>query len=437
MSAPAIGRYQLARKLANGGMGEVFLAHALGAAGFRVEVVLKRLFSHLAEHPDAVRMFQDEAHVLASLNHPNIPQVYDLAYSEGHWYLAIEFVPGQTLADVCRAGSRASRPIPLDTTASLLIQLCDALHHAHERCDGTGQPLRIVHRDVTPQNVMVTPDGFAKLLDFGVARIASRADTQGGGLKGTLAYMSPEQVKGQRLDKRSDVFSLGVILYELTTGRRLFRGSDVELMTQIVERDVPAPSSWLPHYPPELERIVMTALARDRSRRWPSAAHLGRALEELTAQLGIGSTHRSVARYYDSLFGNRERRVPSSGHHSPITAKVRTAQAPAPTPVTGTQPPVSAASGTRPPVSGTRPPVTGTRPPGTLPPAPPPPARPASGRQRPVGLNEVQSLRQVPADHSAPVSQGPSAVRLPTQPPLGDPDDAPLMLGTPKRRGRT
>src|SRR4029079_3474231 len=152
-------------------------------------------------------------------------------------------------------------------------QLCDALHHAHERCDDEGRALRIVHRDVTPHNLMITPDGFAKLLDFGVARTA-REESKGGSLKGTLAYMAPEQVRGQRLDKRSDVFSVGVILYELTTGRRLFSGSEIDVMPAMLERDVTPPSVHVPGFPPELERILLTALSRDRTRRFPSAQHL-------------------------------------------------------------------------------------------------------------------------------------------------------------------
>ncbi len=312
MVSEAVGRYRLQRKLASGNMGEVFLAEYLGEAGFRRFVVIKRLFPHLAHHAEAVRMFQDEAHVLSLLNHPNIPQVYDLGYLDGHWYLAIEHVPGHTLAELCAAGARAAVPMPLEVVVAALEQLCDALHHAHERNDAEARPLHIVHRDVTPSNLMVTPDGYAKLLDFGVAR-TRRDESKGGPIKGTLAYMAPEQVRGQRLDKRCDVFSVGVILYELTTGRRLFYGGEVQMMTAIVERDVTAPSAWVPGYPPELERIVMTALARDRSRRYASAHHLARDLEEYVASHGLVATHQSLARYYARVFTQSERRERGSG----------------------------------------------------------------------------------------------------------------------------
>jgi eukaryotic-like serine/threonine-protein kinase len=323
MVVEAVGRYGLQRKLASGNMGEVFLAEYAGDASFRKRVVVKRLYRHLQHHPEAVRMFQDEAHVLSCLSHPNIPQVYDLGYADGHWFLVIEHVPGHTLSELCSAATRMGAAMPLDAVVSVIEQLCDALHHAHERNDDHGRPLRIVHRDVTPYNVMITPDGFAKLLDFGVARTA-REESKGGSLKGTLAYMAPEQVRGQRLDKRSDVFSAGVILYELTTGRRLFSGSEIDVMTSIVERDVAPPSISVPGFPPELERILLTALSRDRTRRFPSAQHLARALEELAVSLGVIATHQSLARFYQMVFSEAERRERSTGTYGPAAVAVQT-----------------------------------------------------------------------------------------------------------------
>jgi serine/threonine-protein kinase len=200
---------------------------------------------------------------------------------------------------------------------SAVEQLCDALHHAHERNDDEGRPMRIVHRDVTPHNVMITPDGFAKLLDFGVAHTA-RDDAQPSAVRGTLAYMAPEQVRGQRIDKRSDVFAVGVLLYELTTGRRLFAGSEVEVMTAIVERDVPPPSHFVPGYPAALEQVVMTALLRDRGRRYPSALHLVRALEEYALSVGVSPNHQALARYYQQVFREEERVARGHGSYRPI-----------------------------------------------------------------------------------------------------------------------
>lgn len=391
MVVDAVGRYKLLRKLANGNMGEVFLAEYTGEAGFVRRVVVKRLFAHLARHPEALRMFQDEARVLASLNHPNIPQAYDLGFAFGHWYLVIELVPGHTLAELCSASARAGIPMPLDAVVSALEQLCDALHHAHERCDDEGRPLRVIHRDVTPHNVMITPEGFAKLLDFGVAHTA-REESRGGTLKGTLAYMAPEQVRGQRLDKRSDVFSVGVMLYELTTGRRLYSGSDIEIMTAIAEHDVAPPSTWLPGYPLDLESIVLTALARERSRRYPSALHLARALEEYTVSLGAVSTHQSLSRYYQQVFGQDQRSHGVSGR-----------------PITMNPPPVPAG------------PVTNVR--------MSPSSRPTSAGL--LRARELGALQGPPPFEEISVPPVPHALHLPG---ADDPwDDAPHLLSRPKK----
>jgi serine/threonine protein kinase len=387
MVVEAVGRYRLHKKLANGNMGEVFLAEYGGEAGFRRRVVVKRLYQHLAHHTEAVRMFQEEAHVLSALNHPNIPQVYELGYADGHWFLVIEHVPGFTLAELCSAGARESVPMPFDAVVSAVEQLCDALHHAHERNDHDGRPLRIVHRDVTPHNLMITPDGFAKLLDFGVAHTV-RGDSNNGTLKGTLAYMAPEQVRGQRIDKRSDVFSVGVLLYELTTGRRLFFGGEVEVMTAIVERDVVPPSHWVPGYPAELEQIVLTALSRDRGRRYPSALHLARALEEYALSTGVIPNHQALARHYQVVFRDEERSARGHSSYRPIQM----------------QPPTHGAAV----------------------------AHQLSARPGQGTMESLQALRTVPPPERA-LPEAPQALKLPTDPEELSLDDPPLVLLRPKR----
>jgi serine/threonine protein kinase len=296
------GRYELLRKIAAGGMAEIFLARQWGEGGFFRDVVIKRLFLHLAEHPQALRMFQDEARLLAELCHPNIPQVFELGFVDGYWYIAMEHVAGFSLADICRAGAKLNRAMPLPVALGILIQTCEALHHAHERHDREGRPLRIVHRDVTPHNVMVTLDGVVKVMDFGVAQTAARLEAEQGAVRGTYAYMAPEQVRGLPLDKRADVFGLGVVLYELTTESRLYRGSDIEAMTAIVERDAPLPSSRRADYPAELEAIVMGALTRDRAQRTPSAAHLVLALEQFTLRQQMLCVPRVIARHVRHLY---------------------------------------------------------------------------------------------------------------------------------------
>ncbi len=316
-----IGRYELLHKIAAGGMAEIFLARQWGQGGFFRDVVIKRLFPHYAEHEHALRMFQDEARLLSELSHPNIPQVYDLGYSDGYWYLAMEYLRGVSLADLCRAAAKASKPMPLAVAIGIVHQVCMALHHAHERRDREGRALRIVHRDVTPHNIMISLDAVVKVLDFGVAQTTARMDTDAGVVRGTYAYMGPEQVRGKPLDKRADVFAVGVILYELTTGRRLFRGSDIQVMTQIVEQDVPPPSRILSNYPPELEQVVQSALARDRGKRAPSAAHIALALDQFCMRHGLVTGPLVIAHYVRTLFpyeqaaeqGMGIARVPSPG----------------------------------------------------------------------------------------------------------------------------
>jgi serine/threonine protein kinase len=242
-------------------------------------------------------MFQDEARLLAALSHPNIPQVYEVGSADGYWFIAMEYVDGPTVADAVQLGVRNGIPLPVPVAIGVVMQTCEALHHAHERTDRARRPLRIVHRDVTPQNVMLTRDGVAKLMDFGIASTAARKESDAGAVRGTFSYMAPEQIRARPLDKRADVFALGVILYELSTGTRLFRGSDVQVMTQVVEQDVPPPSSRVADYPADLEQIVMHALARDRSRRVPSTAHLAQRLEELAQRNGILVGPRAVARW--------------------------------------------------------------------------------------------------------------------------------------------
>jgi serine/threonine-protein kinase len=283
-------------------MAEIYLARQWGEGGFFKDVVIKRLFRHLAEHQKALSMFQYEARLLAELSHPNIPQVYELGYEEGTWFLAMEFVEGATVADLWRGGSRVRQRMPLPVAAGVVLQACEALHHAHECRDRAGRPLRIVHRDVTPHNTMLTRDGIAKVMDFGVAQTAARRDTEHGAVKGTFSYMAPEQVRARPLDKRADVFALGVILYELTTGARLYRGNDVQVMTAIVEQDAPPPSTLIPDYPADLEEIVMAALQRNRGARLPSAAHMALALEDFAVRNGVTIGPRAIAQYYRLVF---------------------------------------------------------------------------------------------------------------------------------------
>lgn len=299
----SFGRYRLIRKLAAGGMAEIFLAHLEGPAGFDKEVVVKRLFPHYAANSAVLRLFQDEARVAADLNHPNVAHIYELGCTDGQWYIAMEHVPGRDLTEVCRRGVRARDFLPLAHSVRIVCQACEGLHYVHTKVDRAGVPLGLVHRDVTPANLLLTFDGIVKILDFGIARTAARPDTDPGALKGTLAYMSPEQVRGEPVDARSDLFSLGVILYELTLGTRLFRGTETEIMRRITEDPIPNPRARDPRFPAELEQIVMRALEKDRNQRYPNVATLQWDLEDFCARRGLHSNAVRLAQYLRKLFG--------------------------------------------------------------------------------------------------------------------------------------
>ncbi len=313
MAEPAqsrVGGYRIIRKLAVGGMAEIFLARLEAGHGFTKQVVLKRLLPHLGEDPNFIAMFLHEARLAAGLSHPNIAQVFDIGESEGRLHYAMEYVHGPDLRDVAKrmhARSQASgEPPPLDLVVGVCIGVAAGLHYAHTARDGAGRALAIVHRDVTPSNVVVTYGGVAKLLDFGVAKakFEGRESTAVGVLKGKLPYMSPEQIDASRLlDGRSDVFSLGVMLWELTTLHRLYRcGSYLETMRRITQQDAPPPSSVRADYPSDLEAIVVRALARDRDDRYASAFELQRELEQFALAHQLVVSGSRIAERMADLF---------------------------------------------------------------------------------------------------------------------------------------
>lgn len=265
-----IGRYPVVRKLATGGTSEVFL-------GRRPEggpVALKRLFPHYAAHPAMAAMFQHEARVLAAMDHPAIPRALAHGRDGSTWFLAMEHVPGVDLATLVRAG-----PLPLEAALAAVLQLLEALDHAHSRRDEEGVPLALVHRDVTAANVLVTRDGAAKLIDFGLAVSRCHPGEPGGSLRGTVGYVAPEAITGEStVDARADLFAAGVVLYELTTGVRPFRGSVLEVMHAVVEGETPSPASERVGYPAALARVVQRALARWPEERFASALEMGEAV---------------------------------------------------------------------------------------------------------------------------------------------------------------
>ncbi|QSQ19507.1 protein kinase [Pyxidicoccus parkwayensis] len=298
-----IGRYQLARKLAAGGMAEVFLAKAEGPGGFEKTLVLKRILPHLAEDPSFVEMFLDEAKLAARLEHPNIVQVFDFGQVDGAWFLAMEYIDGPTVRRFVRRG--VEQPLPPALCAKLVALAAEGLAYAHDSRDpATGESLGLIHRDVSPANILVSLQGAVKVVDFGIAKAAGQGHrTQAGVLKGKLAYMPPEQLQLKPLDRRVDIYALGMVLYELLTGRRPFQASSQAAVVQAVLSEPFTPASqWRPDLPPALLKVLDRALAKDRDKRYPDCRAMQAELERFVLSTGepvgayqIGQLARQVA----------------------------------------------------------------------------------------------------------------------------------------------
>lgn len=274
-----VGRYVVRRKIAEGGMAEIFLAASRGPEGFEKEVVIKRIRSPLADDPSFVQMFISEARVASKLNHPNIVHIFDFDQHADSYYLAMEYVRGKSLAEIQRRTRERGRQLPAVLAAQVGLEVARGLAYAHRMTDH-GQPLNLVHRDVTPHNILVSYDGSVKLTDFGIAKAGNRATTAGM-LKGKFAYMSPEQSRGDPVDARTDIFALGITLWELLTQGKLFDGdSDVAVLRAVQERPIESPASINPGVDAELDGIVLHALVRDPARRFQNAHEFERALQQ-------------------------------------------------------------------------------------------------------------------------------------------------------------
>lgn len=283
-----LGRYEVLGQLAAGGMAEILLARLSGPGDFRRAVVIKRVLRSYATNASFVRMFLHEARIVAALRHPNLVHVQELGEEDGEPFLVMEYVAGENAASLLKRCTVANEPLDPRLAAHLVAETCAGLHVAHELTDDDGEPQNLVHRDVSPQNVLVSYDGHVKLVDFGVALVERRPNlTEPGELKGKLAYMSPEQGRGLPLDRRSDLFSLGIVLYELSTGRRLFqRPSAARCIDAICREPVVPPSRVvLGSYPAALEAIVMRALSKDPDDRYRTAAEMRLALLDLVREL--------------------------------------------------------------------------------------------------------------------------------------------------------
>jgi serine/threonine protein kinase len=297
-----IGRYTITSHLASGGMAELFIARQEAVGGFEKDLVLKMLQAHYAENPRVVRMFLDEARLAAKLNHQNIVHVYDVSEADGIRYIAMEYIHGETVTDIVRRSIARGGFLPIEHAVQIVADTAAGLAYAHDRRDAEGRTVRIIHRDVSPSNILVTYEGQTKIVDFGIARIQDQIREESGMRPGKVSYMSPEQVRGEAVDHRSDVFSLGIILYEITVGRRLWRGPPEAVMRRIVEEQIPPPTYVRREYPPALEMIVMKALEKRPGDRHQSAQELEHELREFLEEAGMKSGSQRLARYMKELF---------------------------------------------------------------------------------------------------------------------------------------
>ena len=346
MAVPGIeryGRYCLIERIGRGGMAEIFRAVAQGVEGFRRVFVIKRIRPEKSDSVELIRMFCDEARLSALLHHPNIVQVYDFGQINGTYFLAMEYLRGRDLSAVMRALRGARRAVDPPLAAQIAHQVATALHYAHTVTRMDGQVVRIVHRDVTPSNIMLQRSGTVKVLDFGIAQatnFARQVETGGGRVKGKLSYLSPEQVRLEPLDGRSDVFALGVVLWEMLVGQRLFSASNEFLtMRNVLTQEIPAPSSKRPEVTPALDAIVARALQRDRAQRYASAQDMADDLERLLQTVPCHG--HALSQLLQDLFGDE------SAEHTPelpelAPAAPRDAHTPQ-TSVSASPPPASAA----------------------------------------------------------------------------------------------
>jgi serine/threonine protein kinase/ABC-type branched-subunit amino acid transport system substrate-binding protein len=344
------GRYRLIADIGRGGMSDVYLAVTEGieeAAQFQKLLVIKMLKRELGEDPDFVKMFLNEARLAARLNHPNIVQTIEIGNAGGRYFLAMEYLEGQPLHRVVR-NPDARDNLSLAMRLHILVQALGGLHYAHDRSDYDGSPLDIVHRDISPSNLFVTYDGQVKLMDFGIAKARdSETETRVGVFKGKAAYIAPEQVKGEPVDRRADIYSSGVLLWEMITGRRLWAGlTQAETLKHVMTGEVPTPSSIDPRVPRELERIAMKALALHREARYASAADLATDLERFSEHLLPAVIGRDVGSVVSQAFTEDRARIrqviesqlaqrPLLGSHLPELTFMDTGRNSLPTPDAG------------------------------------------------------------------------------------------------------
>ena len=297
------GKYQLLDKIATGGMAELFRAKLTGAQGFEKLIAIKKILPNLSEEESLVTSFIDEAKLAALLHHENIVQIYDFGDMDNEYFIAMEFLFGKDLRTIRKTAKKRDLPLGMENILYIVSRICAGLDYSHNLKDLQGQPLNIIHRDINPQNVLVTYEGQVKIIDYGIAKAASHNNkTRENLIKGKLAYMSPEQANGQTIDHRSDIFSTGIILYELLAVRRMFEGETMHVLSLVRDAHYDPPEEVIPDLPAKLNQILSRALAKDPDQRYQSASEMLADLEEFAFELSLRPNARSFAQYMKELF---------------------------------------------------------------------------------------------------------------------------------------
>ncbi len=303
-----LGRYELLLPIAQGGMATVWAARQKGSRGFQKTVAVKTMLPSLSEDPQFEQMFLDEAALAAKIHHPNVAEILDLGEEEDILYIVMEWVDGEALSTITKQAKKLNVTIQHHIALKAVSQACLGLHAAHELKDDEGTSLQLVHRDVSPQNILVTYDGIVKLVDFGVAKAMGRAggETTAGQLKGKVPYMSPEQARGGNIDRRTDIFAMGIVLYKMTTGLHPFLGeNDLVTMKNIIGRPVPSPRLKHPQFPVELEQVILKCLQKEPEKRYQTMLELHQAIEKVQVAMGTAVVDDDVGSFVRSLLGDR------------------------------------------------------------------------------------------------------------------------------------
>jgi serine/threonine protein kinase len=406
------GKYYLLERISIGGMAEVFRAKAFGVEGFERLVAVKRILPNIAEDKNFIRMFIEEAKLSVQLNHANIAQIFDLGVVEGSYYIALEHVHGRDLRVLFERCRQLGEAMSIAQACFIAMKVCEGLDYAHNKRDQAGRELSLVHRDVSPQNILVSFEGEVKLIDFGIAKAAGLgASGQAPILKGKFGYMSPEQVRGVEIDRRSDVFSCGVVLYELLTGERLFVGeSDFDTLEKVRNVEILPPSTYNRKIPDELERIVLKALSKDAEERYPNAIDLHDELQAFVYTAGEFYSRKDLAAWMKKTFGKEI---------EDETAKLESYRQLKPPPPSAVPPPPPGASDGVP-----EPARTQTSQSGKLPRKPPTQPVPAAKPVKSTG--PVATLRPPPVARSQPVAVVPPPSVARSQPVAVIPPPAPV-----------